>query len=281
MFREAGLDLDAIDAEQAGKWLASRTDPIEMAGYLDDWALSSARPGRPESDWRRLVDAARGGDPDPWRDALRAKFGSDDPGAVAELRRIADDPRLEDQPAAGLLLLARQLKFGCGDDARAAEVLRRAARRYPNDFRIHFELAQAPGATEGPSVSLFPNPDEAVRHLTAALAIRPGSVSTHVLLSAAMLSRRTLAEAEAQCREAVRLKPDDHSVHTALGNALRWHGKLVEAEAECREAIRLRPNAAMAHSIFALVLADQGKLARVSRSAANRSDSAKKMTIDT
>ena len=143
VFRKAGLDLDATGAQHAGKWLASRTDPIEMAGYLDDWAFTRRGLSRPESDWRRLVAAARGGDPDPWRDALRAKFGADDPGTVAEFRRTADDPKLEDQPAPGILLLARQLKFGCGDTARAAEVLRRAARRYPDDFRIHFELCSA------------------------------------------------------------------------------------------------------------------------------------------
>ena len=233
MFRKAGLDLDATDAERAGKWLASRTDPIELAGYLDDWAFIRQRAGRPEGDWRRLVTAARIGDPDPWRDALRAKFGATTLDTVAEFRRMADDPKLEDQPAPGLLLLARQLKFGCGDSARAAEVLRRAARRYPSDFRIHFELAQAPGAIDGPSVSLFPNPEEAVRHLTAALAIRPGSVSTHVVLSTAMLSRRTLAEAEAECREAVRLKPDDHSAHTP--SATRCAGR--------RSSSRRRPNA--------------------------------------
>ena len=80
VFRKAGLDLDATGADEAGRWLASRTDPIELAGYLDDWAFIRRASGRSEADWRRLVAAARGGDPDPWRDALRAKFGSPGPG---------------------------------------------------------------------------------------------------------------------------------------------------------------------------------------------------------
>ena len=226
VFRKAGLDVDTTGADDAGRWLASRTDPIELTGYLDDWAFIRRASGRSEANWRRLVAAARGGDPDPWRDALRAKFGAQDPDTVAEIRRMVDDPKLEDQPAAGLLLLARQLKFGCGDSAQATRVLRRAARRYPGDFRIQFELAQAPGATEGPSVDMFPFPAEAVRYLTAAVAIRPGGVSTHLVLATAMLAGRMLAEAEAECREAVRLEPDDHSVHTGLANALRWQGKL-------------------------------------------------------
>ena len=38
-FRKAGLDLDATEPAEAGQWLAARTDPVEMAGYLDDWAF--------------------------------------------------------------------------------------------------------------------------------------------------------------------------------------------------------------------------------------------------
>ena len=144
--------------------------------------------GRPEADWLRLVAAARGGDPDPWRDALRSKFGRDD----AEFRRLADDPKLEDQPAPGALLLARQLKFGCDDGARAAAVLRRAARRYPGDFRIHLELALAPGASleNGAWDQIFPEPEEAVWHLTTAIGIRPASVFTRLVLTSALLAGR-------------------------------------------------------------------------------------------
>ena len=129
-----------------------------MAGYIDDWAFVRLGVVRPEADWRRLVAAARVGDPDLWRDAIRAKFGRDDPGSVAEFRRMADALKLEDQPPPGLLLLARQLKFGSGDKARAAEVLRRGARRYPGDFRVHFELAQALGTLEGIEDDRFPFP---------------------------------------------------------------------------------------------------------------------------
>jgi eukaryotic-like serine/threonine-protein kinase len=188
VFRKAGLDLDATRPEEAGKWLASRTEPIEMAGYLDEWAFVRRRAGRPVADWQRLVAAARGGDPDPWRNALRAKLGRNDADTVAELRRLADDPRLEDQPAPGLLLLARLLKFGRGDGAWAAQVLRRAARRFPGDFRIHLELALAPGTSveSGATVGqIFPGPEEAVRHLTTAIGIRPASVSTRLILTSA------------------------------------------------------------------------------------------------
>ena len=64
-FRNAGLDLDATRPDEAGKWLASRTDPIELAGYLDDWAFVRRAAGRPESDWRRPGGRGAGGRPRP------------------------------------------------------------------------------------------------------------------------------------------------------------------------------------------------------------------------
>ena len=43
---------------------------------------SAEGPKRPEADWRRLVAAARAADPDPWRDALRARVGTNDAAAA-------------------------------------------------------------------------------------------------------------------------------------------------------------------------------------------------------
>ncbi len=256
-FRKAGLDLDATRPDEAGKWLASRTDPIELAGYIDDWAFVRRAASRPEPAWRQLVAAARGGDPDPWRDALRAKFGSNAADAVAEFGRMAGDPKLEDQAAPGLLLLARQLKFGCGDVDRAAAVLRRAARRYPGDFRIHFELAHAlgPPLEEGPYADdLFPDTEEAVRHLSTAVAIRPGSASTHLVLAGALLAQRKPEEAVAEAREAVRIKPNDLSARHVLANSLRWSGRFDEAEAEARAAVAANPADGARHEILGTIL---------------------------
>ena len=38
-FREFGLDIERLDSKQAGAWIARRSKPIELASYLDDWAL--------------------------------------------------------------------------------------------------------------------------------------------------------------------------------------------------------------------------------------------------
>ncbi len=260
-FRKAGLDLDATGPDEAGRWVASRTDPVEIAGYLDDWANIRRARGRPEADWRRLVSAAQRGDPDPWRLALREEVGRDDPSAPARFRRMAEAPGLEDQPAPAHLLLARRLKFECGDGDLAASVLRRAARRYPGDFRVHFELACA----QGPPVEnhlysddLFPDPQEAVRHLATAVAIRPRSVSTHLVLGSALLAQRRPEEAVAEAREAVRIHPDDLSARSSLANSLRWAGRMEEAEAECRAVMKAHPDDAAIRENLATILRDRG-----------------------
>ena len=258
-FRKAGLDLDVTEPAEAGRWLKVRSEPVELAGYLDDWASTRQKAGRADADGRRLVAAARGADPDPWRDALRARSGSKDAGAVAEFRRLADDAALEDQPAAGLVLLARQLKFGDGEGERAARVLRRAAFRYPGDFWIQFHLARAPGVASGGVRVMYPYPEEAVRHLTAAVAIRPRSVTARTHLALALDAWEKFDEAVSVVREAIRLKPDFAPAHNTLGNILSSQRKLDEAVAEFREAIRLKPDFAPAHHNLGNLLNTQGK----------------------
>jgi eukaryotic-like serine/threonine-protein kinase len=259
-FRKAGLDVDATEPAEAGKWLAARSEPVELAGYLDDWTYIRINAERPEADWRRLVAVARAADHDPWRDTLRARLATKDAEAVAEFRRLADDDRaLDGQPAPSLILLARQLKEGVGDRERAAQMLRRAVLRHPADFWAHFELSRVFGTGIGRLDDYYPRPEEAVRHLTAALAVRPRSRMAHLELALALSAQGKLDDAVAVCREALRLKPDDAMAHQLLGCTLLWQGKFDEAVAEEREAIRLEPNFANYHFQLGNALANQNK----------------------
>jgi tetratricopeptide (TPR) repeat protein len=97
-------------------------------------------------------------------------------------------------------------------------------------------------------LDLFPNPDEAERQLKAAMAIRPRSVSTLIVLATTLRTSR-LDEVIALTREAVPLKPDDVLANTTLARVLadqeRWEaspGKYDKALVEYREAIRLNPD---------------------------------------
>jgi hypothetical protein len=66
-FRSFGIDLDQLDPEEAGKRIVQRSEPVELASYLDDWALQrrGARDKKDEASWRRLLAAARAADPNP------------------------------------------------------------------------------------------------------------------------------------------------------------------------------------------------------------------------
>ena len=140
-FRDFGVDLDRLDPKEAGRLLRDGSAPSELAWYLDGAALSRDLLGRPEAEWRRLVEAARAVDPDPWRDQVRATVGRRGPAALETLRRLADDAKgLEAQPAMSLVILAMQLQNGIGDSLRAESVLRRAWKLKPNDFLVNFLL---------------------------------------------------------------------------------------------------------------------------------------------
>ena len=86
VFRAFGIDLDQLDPLEAGQRIAQRSQPIELASYLDDWALQrkEAKQKKDETSWRRLLAAAKAADPDSWRVALRNVIGrSDQRGAAA------------------------------------------------------------------------------------------------------------------------------------------------------------------------------------------------------
>lgn len=140
-FREFAMDLDRLDPKEAGKMIAQRSKPVELASHLDIWALERrrARDKKDTASWQRLFAAANVADPDPLRVALRDQIVSGDREPL--LRLTADGKSLEAQPVRSLVLLARGLK---GQRERAAQVLRLAWRLDPGDFWVNFELAHAP-----------------------------------------------------------------------------------------------------------------------------------------
>ena len=95
-FRESGLDLDALSPAEAVTRIRARSQPVALAlaAALDDWAAVRRERGRADHEWRRLVDIARGVDPDTERDRLRTIFAKDDLKASLEpLRAVAQERR--------------------------------------------------------------------------------------------------------------------------------------------------------------------------------------------
>jgi eukaryotic-like serine/threonine-protein kinase len=262
-FRGFGIDLDHLDSKQAGKQIAQRSAPVELASYLDDWALQrrQALDQKDAESWRRLFAAAQAADPDPWRVALRDQIGQDDRDAL--LRLAADQKTLEVQPAPSLVLFASALA-GRGDKVRAEQVLRRARRLQPGDFWVNFDLGAVSLIGLG-TVSLVATrpfvvqPGDSARFFSVAVAIRPRSSTAHMSLGTALFDLGKVEEAIAEYREALRLGPEYPSIHNNLGNALRDQGKVEEAIAEFREALRIKPDFAVARNNLGNALLDQGK----------------------
>src|SRR5205823_1260430 len=79
-FRSAGIDVDSVDPAETGTWIRVRSDGgarslavvRALVAALDDWTGVRKSRGRGESEWSRLVAAARAADPDRICNALRA-----------------------------------------------------------------------------------------------------------------------------------------------------------------------------------------------------------------
>jgi tetratricopeptide (TPR) repeat protein len=253
-FRRFGIDLDQLDPNEAGNRIGKLSAPMELASYLDDWAIRrrSAQEKKDEMPWRRLLAAAQVADPDPWRVTLRDQTGHGDREAVRRL--AANQSSLEEQPASSLVLLGSLLK-NQGDRGTAEEALRRAWRLHPGDFWVNLELGSLRWTGHR-----HDRPEEAIRFHSACIAIRPRSHAAHNNLGNALNDQGKPEEAIAEFREALRLKPKYPAAHNNLGIAFLYQGKPDQAVAEFREALRLEPKLSEAHGNLGIALRDQAKL---------------------
>jgi serine/threonine-protein kinase len=176
-FREFRIDIDQLAPAEAGRRLKERSNPLDLAFFLDDWALvrhrfpSEDNQGAKDAiSWERLVEVARTLDPDPWRGDLRSQVGRDNRETV---KRLAEDEKaLEAQPVRSLVLLAQMLE---AQDAKeqAENVLKRAWCRRPDDFSICSELATI-------------SAKERVRFASDAVALRPDNAWARAALAEAL-----------------------------------------------------------------------------------------------
>jgi serine/threonine-protein kinase len=238
-------DIRRLPEAEAARRLASSRIRAELAAALDDWSRWAE--GEDEKGWGTRLAAAI--DDEPLRRQIReARLRKD----RAELVRLARAKGLMNQPAATLALLGSLLASSAA--VKEAEgVLRQAQLLHPGDFWINHDLGVCLG-------KLSPaRKEEAVRFLTAAVALRGQSAGAHVSLGAALHAYRRSLEAEQVYRRAIRLKPDYAAVHYNLGIVLCDLARHQEGEACCREAIRLRPDDANAYYNLANALGGQGR----------------------
>ena len=134
-FRTFGIDLDQLDPKEAGRRIAQRSQPVELASYLDDWALRAAR-REDKKDDSVVAAAARGGAGGRPRPVARRLCGTR--SAAMTGRRcggLADDEKGAGRPSQrrACVLLATAL-IDRGRSGSAEAVLRRAWRIKPGRF---------------------------------------------------------------------------------------------------------------------------------------------------
>ena len=255
-FRDYGVDVDALAVGVSIDRLTARPAlAIPLAAALDDWvAARRFGGGQGTADWQRLVAVARGLDPEPLRDRLRASWGQPvSPELQADLRRLAASIDMRGHHPATLNQLGYTLWRAQMPDL-AVEVLRRAQLRHRSDFWINFTLAEV-------LIRMGPRHyDEAVSFLRAAVAVRPQSAAAHIYLGHTLSRQKRLDEALVCFQTAIELDANNALAHCNLGTVLDDQGKLDEAVACYRRAIELDPKLALAHSNLGLALMYQKKL---------------------
>src|SRR5262249_53742482 len=117
-----------------------------LALALDQWADRPKKVrGADDPGSRRLAGVARAADPDAHRNRVRDDLERRDAAALAE---IAAGAEVIDLPAGTLNLLVQALDATTGE-----AVLRRARRKYPDDFWLNFQPS-----TSGPGTSITRSP---------------------------------------------------------------------------------------------------------------------------
>jgi serine/threonine-protein kinase len=261
LFREAfrAYGLPAGEGEVGAVAARVRGRPAEvreaLLAALDEWialaADSEYQLQEPHLGWLRAVLAAA--EPEGWGKQVRAAAAEADRSkrraALQRLSEKADPGRL---PARALTRLAGRL-LQVGDDTSAVKLLRRAHLQHPGDFWVNQNLGNLLNEQKSPELA------EAVRHLTAAVALRPDSAGAHYNLGHALHRQGHRDEAIAAYRRALTIDPRFAWAHYDLGLTLMEQDKREEAIAAYRRALTIDPKLAQAHNNLGLVLNRQGK----------------------
>jgi tetratricopeptide (TPR) repeat protein len=184
-----------------------------------------------------LLEVAWCADPDQWRNRLRAALEGRDRRALQDLaeeaeRALAAQAGGADLPPPTLMLLGEAV-FATGENGRAVQWSRQARRWHPGDFWLNHNLGMALMGRKPAELG------EAVRYLTAAVALHPDSAGAHLHLGVALRDKGLLDEAIAEYRQALRIRKDLPLAHLNLGIALQRQGQFAQALAALRRGHEL------------------------------------------
>jgi eukaryotic-like serine/threonine-protein kinase len=244
-FRASDIEIAALPIDEAAKRIRSSRIADYLIATLDDWTITTSS----DVDTSRLAMIARAADVDPRRAGIRDAVARRDVHALRDLCQT-EESRRGLGPRVRLVFDALKIL----DPAGSLPLLEAIRREHPNDFWLNHDLGMVYQQAK-PTRST-----EAVRHLMAAVSLRPDSPAARLNLSVALHDSGDLGSAIAELHLAIQIKPDFAMAHDNLGNALHEQGDLGGAIAEHRLAVQINPAAAGAHSNLGTDLRDQGDL---------------------
>jgi serine/threonine-protein kinase len=253
-FRAYGMPPGEGMPEEAAIRLGERPPAVREAvlAALDEWLALAEEPSRqvrePHLPWLRALQRAAAG-PEDWEQQFRDASKEKGPAKRRALERLATTADVEHLPVRALTRLAIRLWLMRAEGSTVA-FLRRARRLHAGDFWINEYLGLA---------LLEQQPGEAVRYLTAAVALRPDSAGARLNLGSALANHGERDEAIVEYKKALALAPEYAPAYHALGVTLAHHGHRPEAVAQFHKAIALDPQLAVAHYSLGRMLAEEGK----------------------
>jgi serine/threonine protein kinase/tetratricopeptide (TPR) repeat protein len=254
-FREYGVNVDELPVETVMERLKARPAlAIPVAAALDDWAWARLEVIQRRADdaaAKRLVTIARGIDPEPLRDRMRASWRRPDSEVGDDLRRVAESIDVRAEHPTTLANLHQRLIQVKQQDC-ALRLLQDAQRAHPADFWLNLRLAS--------QLRELKDYEGAVRFSTAAVSVRPHAVAALNNLGVALTDQKRLDEANAAFRKAIELDRNFATAYNNLSKALVDKNKLDEAVTVCRKAIELDPKFALAYYNLGVVLDKQRRL---------------------
>jgi tetratricopeptide (TPR) repeat protein len=252
-FRTYGLPVGEGEPGAAADRIRQRPAAVREAIFaaLDEWGQVAV--AEPHREWLQAVLAAAEPE-DAWGRQVRTARGENDPAKRrAALEKPAASADVAKVPAWALTRLAKQLQ-NVEAHASSAQLLRRAQQQYPADFWVNLDLGHVLATVTPPAR------DEAVRFLTAAVALRSESPGAYNNLGTALHDKGQMDEAIACYKKAVELDPNIALTHTNLGLTLLEKGQVDEAIASFRKAMELDPKYAAAHANLGVALKDKGQV---------------------
>jgi serine/threonine protein kinase/tetratricopeptide (TPR) repeat protein len=250
LFRDYGIDVDVLPADEAAARIWERAIGNFLVGALDYWATQYGRGWSWPRDHvkekqldRHLLAITRAADPDEFRNQIRDALAQED---AATLVKLADSVRTTElSPAAATLLANALVRIG-RNRGKAVMILRQVQARHPDDLELTSALATY--LEKDPKTLL-----DAIRYFQAAVALRPRSLGLLANLAGVLDNACRSDEALFILQRAAEVHPRNAHAQYNWGYALLQAGRLTEAVAVLKETIRLQEDMAVAHNDLGFV----------------------------